>query len=51
VPSGLLEMLAGVFVDQAAGSPMLQASQQVFGLTLLAILPVGLVVMLQRVFR
>ncbi|NSL54573.1 MFS transporter [Uliginosibacterium aquaticum] len=49
--SGLLQTLAGVFVDQAAGTPMLQASQQVFGLTLLAILPVGLVVMLQRVFR
>lgn len=47
---GMLHRVTLLFVgDGAAG--MLAASQQVFALMLLAILPVGLIVSLQRVFR
>lgn len=49
---GLLQGASELIVDTAVQAPvMLVASQQIFALMLLAIIPVGLVVMLQRVFR
>lgn len=49
---GVLQGASALIVDTAAPAPvMLLASQQVFALMLLAIIPVGVLVMLQRVFR